>query len=196
MTKQNKKPTEVFTQLYDLLKPLEPGERSLIVKAVFTMLGDPSPVAAGAGSPADKGGAGSDFGGGGADPGRPVPAQAWMKQNEITEEIISQAFHFENGKAEVIASDVPGQGKRPKTLSAYIIAGLSSFLSDGSGKVEDKDARSLCIKLGCYDSANHASIIKAMGNEMTGSKNTGWTLTAPGKKRAANLLKEMTKSNS
>jgi hypothetical protein len=36
--------------------------------------------------------------------------------------------------------------------------------------------------------------IKERGNEFTGTKEKGWSLTAPGLKRGAALVKEMTKS--
>ena len=107
---------------------------------------------------------------------------------------LQQVFHLGNGDAEVIAGDIPGKNKKEKTYSAYILIGLSKLLSTGSPAFDDKSARALCESSGCYDQANHSVHIKERGNEFTGTKDKGWTLTAPGLKRAAVLIKEMTKS--
>jgi hypothetical protein len=52
-------------------------------------------------------------------------------------------------------------------------------------------ARQFCERIGCYDQANHAAHIKNRGNEFTGDKNRGYSLTNPGIKKGVALIKEL-----
>jgi hypothetical protein len=81
--------------------------------------------------------------------------------------------------------------RRKCGANAYVVSGISQLLLKGEPSFTDKDARTLCERSGCYDSANHSAHLKDRGNEFSGSKDKGWTLTAPGLKRAAELLKQM-----
>ena len=185
-----KKSTEIVSEIVELLTPIESAERIRIVQASLTLLGEtfsssPRHIDGGSDALGEESGELSML---------PVRARAWMKQNSITADELQQVFHLADGNADVIAGDVPGKNKKEKTYNAYVIAGLARLLSTGDGAFDDKSARSLCETFGCYDPANHSSTIKDKGNEFTGTKDKGWTLTAPGLKRAAILVKEITKS--
>lgn len=184
-----KKPTEIVGDIVELLKPFDSVERARVIQASLTLLGDAVPI--GQARVGADGGAEDDTG---EAPALPLRARSWMKQNAISREDLQQVFHLEDGSAEVIAGDIPGKSKREKTYAAYILTGLSKLLSTGSAAFDDKSARTLCESSGCYDPANHSVHIKHRGNEFTGTKEKGWTLTAPGLKRAAALVMEMTKN--
>jgi hypothetical protein len=117
-----------------------------------------------------------------------------MKQYGISIDELQQVLQLGSGTADVIAGDIPGKNKKEKTYNAYVLTGLASLLSSGNTTFDDKSARELCERFGCYDQANHSSTIKDRGNEFNGTKDTGWNLTAPGLKRGAALVKEMTKN--
>lgn len=74
-----------------------------------------------------------------------------------------------------------------------MLVGIAKLLSSGDPSFDDKSARALCETSGCYDSANHAASLRDKGNEFTGTKDKGWTLTTPGLKRGAILIKELNK---
>lgn len=186
----NKKTTEIVTEIVELLTPIDSDERARVIQASLMLLGETLPVLPRAGG--DGGGAAEDEGDGASM--LPVRARTWMKQNGVSLEELQQVFHLESGSAEVIAGEIPGKNKKDKTYSAYILTGLSKLLSTGTRTFDDKTARTLCESSGCYDKANHSVHIKERGNEFTGTKEKGWSLTAPGLKRAAALVKEMTKS--
>jgi hypothetical protein len=59
-------------------------------------------------------------------------------------------------------------------------------------KFTDKVARETCKRLGCYAETNHATHLKKPGNVLSGSKENGWTVTGPGMKSAAELVKGFT----
>jgi len=119
--------------------------------------------------------------------------QNWFKQNNITKEELEEVFYLSENEPDFIAADVIGKDMKEKSHNSYIISGISKFIFDGTGTFDDKSARDLCRNLGCYDEKNHARHIKEIGNVVTGTKEKGWTLTAPGLKKAALLIKKMGK---
>lgn len=187
----DKKATQVVAEIVELLTPFESAERIRVIQASLTLLDETLPAAPRkAGAPSENPGNDTIDG----MPGLHSRAHAWMKQNSVSVEALEQVFHFENGGASIIAGEIPGKNNKDKTLNAYVLVGLSYFLSTGNAAFDDKSARSLCESSGCYDQGNHSYYIKNKGNEFTGTKEKGWTLTAPGLKRAAAIIKEITKS--
>lgn len=124
----------------------------------------------------------------------PLRARTWMKQNDLAISELEQVFNVVDGVAEVIAPHMPGKNKKEQTLNAYILTGVTKMISTGNSSFSDSEARELCVRSGCYDSGNHAATMKDKGNEFAGTKDKGWMLTAPGLKRAAELIKELSKS--
>lgn len=172
--------TEITSQIVELLEPFDSKERQRIVQASLTLLGDTLT------SPRPESLTNAD-----AIEASNVSSQAkiWMKQNQVSDEELQLVFHIADGKADVIASDIPGKDQKAKSINAYMLQGLANFLISGIPKFDDKAARALCIKYGCYSSANHSVYIKAVGNKLAGSKELGWTVTSPGLKFAAELVK-------
>jgi hypothetical protein len=175
---------EIVAKVVGLLEPLKPEERFRAIKSALTILGEPS-------EKLKVNGEGSD------DPellGDSKPnASAWLKQNKITHEELQQVFHNADGTFSVI-SGVPGKNKREQTLNAYVLEGIKTLLATGKAYFDDQSARDLCESSGCYDTTNHAKILKNKGNLFTGTKEKGWTLTAPGLKHGAALIKEVSKT--
>lgn len=169
------------TKVVDALTPFSSEERHRVIQAALAILGEVQ--ARGVDSASDE--ASRAVG------GLPPRARAWMKQNGVTSDAIQQVFHLADGRAEIIASQLPGNSKKEQTYNAYVLTGIAQLLAGGDASFDDKIARSTCEKYGCYDSANHSAHLRVRGNEFTGTKDKGWTLTAPGLRRGAELVKEM-----
>jgi hypothetical protein len=114
-----------------------------------------------------------------------------MSQYGIGEAAISELFHKDGDKIEIIVSDVPGTGKKTKSHNCYLLSGVRALLASDEAKFSESDAVSLCKHLGCHDGANHAKIRSELGNLVAGSKASGFTLPAPGLRAAADLVKAM-----
>jgi hypothetical protein len=180
--------TEATTKIVELLTPFDSEERQRVVKAALTLLGEESSNALAKNkspndSEAEMSSDGKQF---------PQRARTWIKQNQLTIEQLQQVFHVDGDNAEVIASTVPGKTDKVKTINAYILQGAARLLVSGETGFDDKSARALCKTLGCYARTNHATYMQAKGNKLTGSKDQGWSLTAPGLTHGATLVKEMT----
>jgi len=177
--------TTAMSKVVELLSPLSSEERKRVVQAAFALLGEdatPNPSSPSAKNHADD--ASSD-----ALPIAHPTANQWLKRNGITQEQLEQHLYFDGGTAKVIS--LPGNASKRihQVMNTYLMLGFAAFLSTGEAAFTDKDARELCEHFGCYDATNHAKYIKEFGNKITGSKSSGWKLTAPGLTAAAELVK-------
>lgn len=173
--------TEVVSQIVEILTPLSAEDRHRAIRASLTLLGD---------EPLDTKGARTEPDRDSEDvAGLPRSAQLWMKQNKISNDELQQVFHISEENAQVIASEIPGKSDKEKTLNAYVLLGIANLLGSGKPSFDDDSARTLCKSSACFDTTNHARYLK--GNELTGSKDKGWTVTAPGLKRGAALVKQL-----
>ncbi len=120
-------------------------------------------------------------------------ARIWIKQNELSLENLEQIFHITDTGAELIIQEVPGgKDNKPRVLNVYVLSGVASLLTSENSNFDDKVARTICESFGCYDPTNHTKYLKK-SKFFTGSKKTGWTLTAQGLKHAAMLVRELSK---
>jgi hypothetical protein len=177
-----------MTKLIEVLEPLSSEDRARVIRAAMVLLGD-----ADAKISPDKG-IESEMQTGDSEE-LPARAHMWMKHNNISVEQLQQVFHVAKGEVDIIAAHIPGKSKKEQTFNAYVLVGLKELLSTGNAVFQDKAARSLCESAGCYDAANHSTYLKDRGNEFSGSKEKGWTLTAPGLKRGAEIVKELARAD-
>lgn len=196
-TKAVSKIAEIAVKVVGLLEPLESEERQKVINASLTMLGEKA-QSGGSGtrdSKLDGHGTGDRDTGSRTDQGLsslPAKAKNWANQNQLTMTQIEQVYDVAQEGVSVIAAEAPGGSDKEKTHNAYVLQGIGRLLATGDPIFEDKDARSLCENLGCYNSANHSTYMADKGNMLTGSKKTGWKLTAPGLKHGAELVKQLT----
>lgn len=174
------------TDLYKLLEPHETDVRQRAVRAVMVMLGDNAQAAsvagaAGALSP-DEEPDGSAL---------PIKVKGWMRTHNITREQLGNVFHLDGGASEVLPTGAPGKNGKEQTINAYVLTGIAGFLHTGEAKFDDKTARDVCRSMGCFNEGNHAYYLKGRGNVIGGTKDSGWTLTGPGLKLGAELVKKL-----
>jgi hypothetical protein len=175
--------TGISVRLFELLEPLEPAMRKRAIKAALTMLGEEDTEVEPE-KPKKKTEEAS-----GGDSNLPTNAKTWMRANGITAEHLGHVFHIEGGTAAIIASEAPGKNGKEKTINAYVLTGIAALLGTGEAKFDDKAGRASCDHFGCYQGSNHATIMKNKGNVLSGTKDSGWTVTGPGLKAGAALIK-------
>jgi hypothetical protein len=175
---------EAVPKIVQVLAPLSPEERQRAIAAAMTLFGEPVPAQ----NTILKAHPEQHLASEGGISGKAV---AWMKRNSITREQLDHIFSIDHDAIDVIASSMPGKSKRQQTSQAYVLCGLRSFLQTGELSFADKDARELCVNKGCYDSPNHSNHMKAFGNLLSGSKDSGWKLTYPGLSEGAQIIKQL-----
>lgn len=176
---------DIVAKVVDILTPLQSDDRQRVIRASLTLLEEDMP---------DSSSGRSKNGGDSGTASLSPRARGWATQNGLSIDDLQQVFHMENGTVEIITPELPGKSNKEKTYNAYILAGISRLLASDRPNFDDKSARAVCESSGCFDVNNHATYLKNKGNEFTGSKSTGWTLTAPGLKRGAALVRELTQN--
>ena len=172
--------------LYELLKPVEPSDRKEAVDIVMRYFGEMPDVEADGEDQIDASN----------EPNKSnfhPKAHTWMRQNNVTINELAEVFHVENGEVQLIANVAPGSNGMEKTINAFLLTGLGQLLVNGEAKFDDQVGRNNCLSLGCFQKTNHATYMKGKGNNLSGSKLSGWTVTTPGLKMAAGLVKEISK---
>ncbi len=167
------------TRLVEILSPLAAEERDRAILAMMSIFGQTAPDS------------------------RPVraaslvhnaispKASAWLRRNNVTLGELENIFSIDESGVAIIASAMPGRGKREQTVQAYLMCGLCAFLSSGEPQFSDEAARKLCEDFGCLDRANHTKIYGQFGNRITGSRETAWKLTTPGLIGSAEVVKAL-----
>ena len=115
---------EALLGLVRLLKPMTSEERHRAVNAAMTYVGEPFSPANG--SPSGGGGRASadNAGGGGVDlGGYPKAVAAWMKQYDISPEVLDPIIQFQEDGTFAI-HDVPGKTKKEQSLNVYTLTGV------------------------------------------------------------------------
>jgi len=180
----------VSVKIYALIKDLEPEMRKRAISAALTLVGDNDGFFTLTKKPkVDEESRGQDLAEVTSE--YPQKVKIWMRNYSITKAQLDEVFHFENGEIAIIASDLPGSTDSKKTIAAYVLVGVATFIKSGETKFDDKSGRETCTKFGCYQPSNHTGILKNIGNELTGSKDAGWSLTGPGLKFGAELIKSI-----
>lgn len=185
MSKQTSKSAAVaaVAKLVEVLTPLPAEDRTRAISAATILLGESGSSRSAIGLKGEDGGIGPQ--------GVSANGIGWMKKNGVGDELLDHTFSIDKDGIDVIAARMPGKSKRQQTLETYILCGLRAFLRSGEPAFGDKEARELCQRIGCYDSANHYNYIKGFGNRIAGSKGSGWRLTNPGLTQAAYIVKQL-----
>jgi hypothetical protein len=174
--------TQALTHIIKILQPLTSEERHRNIHAALTFLGE-QPHAVAVKQP-DAHQQHS------VDGLQPPDIVARMKQYGITYEQAERVFDFRaDGTFSIL--DVPGKGKREQSLNMYVLTGLGTFLATGERKFADDLARTNCDTHSCLDSPNHAKTLGGKHPEFNGDKASGWSITVPGIRRGAQLVKEV-----
>ena len=118
-----------------------------------------------------------------------------MKQNNLTADSVEHAFQVSGEEVHVILPKMPGASVREQAINAYVFAGLSALLGTGNRTFTDDAARAVCRQYSCYDKNNHSKSLLGLKGKAHGSKSQGWTLTTPGEKFAAALIRDLAQAS-
>jgi len=177
---------DIAGKIYNILEPLDATTRTKVVQGALALLGEPSggealqSRAPGSANADIRSHTSSSHVSG-------TKAQAWMRKHGLTDELLERVFDF-NDQVELIGMS-PGKNNREKTINAYVLLGAQHFLQNDDSHFSETAGVTVCKRLGCYDSANHAQTRTKFGNRFTGTKDSGYTLTVPGLDQAAALIK-------
>lgn len=122
-------------------------------------------------------------------------AQKWMRRNGIQSRDLTPIFSLGGDEIDLVAKNVPGASTAARMRSVFLLKGIAGYLGGGAARFTHEQVKETCLHYKAYDRPNFATQIKEFSADVTGSKESGYTLTPRGLADAAELLKEMIKAN-
>lgn len=118
-------------------------------------------------------------------------AKKWMARNGLQTERLSAVFSLGVDEIDLIAQTVPGKSKRERTRSVFLLKGVAAYLGTGAARFTHQQVKEACLHYDAYDAANFATRVKSLASEVSGTKETGYVLTARGLANATEMIKAM-----
>lgn len=115
----------------------------------------------------------------------------WMRRNGLTIDDLSPIFSIGGEEIDIVLKKVPGDKKSKRMRSVFLLKGLASYLASGAARFTHTDVKETCLHYDAFDAANFAQIFRGLAAEVSGSKETGYTLTARGMTGAAEMVKQL-----
>ena len=122
-------------------------------------------------------------------------ALKWMRRSQLSGKQLSAFFSLGIEEIDLVAKSVPGKSKAERVRSVALLLGIAGYLSSGVARVTDDKLREACGHYDAYDGTNFAKQLKAINAEVTGSKESGYTLSSRGLTTATELIKAMVTVN-
>ncbi len=118
-------------------------------------------------------------------------AQKWIRRSGLVAEKLSLIFSLGVDEIDLVAKSVPGKSVRARMLNVVLLKGIAAYLSTGVPRVKLAQLKDACKHYDAFDDNNFYSNLKAFVAEVSGSKETGYSLTARGFTEATATIKQM-----
>lgn len=117
--------------------------------------------------------------------------QKWAKRNGLTGDALSKIFSLGIDEIDLVSKSVPGDNKKDRLRSVFLLKGIAAYLSTGVAKFAYDQARETCLHYDAWDGNNFARSVGSISSEVSGSKEAGYTLTARGLTTGAEIVKSL-----
>jgi len=115
----------------------------------------------------------------------------WMQRNALTVDQLGHVFSLGTDEIDLVAKSVPGTSKRERTHNVAILKGIAAYLSTGVARFTAEQVKEACLHYDAYDPPNHAKYLRGMSTELSGSKESGFKLTARGLTAGTELIRQI-----
>jgi hypothetical protein len=120
----------------------------------------------------------------------PDAVKPFLTANAITTPILEKVFHPAGPGAQLLASEIPGNGKAAKLITLSLLLCVKQTLENGPFTCTLKDLREMAVHYDCYDSPNFSKTLKANKNYYNPrEKGADLELSGAGRKRAGDIIK-------
>lgn len=131
-------------------------------------------------------------GGGASGAGLPDLVKPFMTAQGITGDTLAKAFHPIGTGAQLLASEIEGNGKAAKQVNLAILLCVRQALGNGAFTCTLKELREMAVHYDCYDSTNFSGNLKQHKNYFKPrEKGADLELSGPGLKKAGDLIKSI-----
>lgn len=118
-------------------------------------------------------------------------AQKWIRRSGISIQELSKVYSIGLDDIDLIAEKVPGANKKERMRSVLLLKGIAAYLATGAARVSHEQVKEACLHYDAYDGNNFAAYLKSFASEVSGTKESGYTLTPRGITAATELAKRV-----
>jgi hypothetical protein len=118
-------------------------------------------------------------------------ALKWMKRSGLSAKSLQSLFSLGVEDIDLVAKKVPGASKKERMRSVLLLKGIAAYLGTGAARVTYEELKEACLHYNAHDLGNFAAYLKSFAPEVSGSKESGYTLTGRGISSATDLVKEI-----
>jgi hypothetical protein len=118
-------------------------------------------------------------------------AKKWMRRNGLTAKDLSKVFSIGGDEIDLIAKKVPGKSVRARMRSVFLLEGVAAYLAGGAARFSHEKVKEACLHYDAYDVRNFATYLRELAAEVSGGKESGYTLTARGLANATEIVREL-----
>jgi hypothetical protein len=122
-------------------------------------------------------------------------AKKWMTRNGLNPTELSTVFSLGVDDIDLIAQTVPGKNKKDKLRSVFLLQGIAAYLGTGAARFTHEKMKEAGLHYDAFDATNFATNLRSLSSEVSGSKDTGYTLNARGVAAATEMVKAITQSD-
>jgi hypothetical protein len=191
-----------ITQVHTALRNLDPGAQVRVIEYVADKLGvlgqlgmstdvrrlrEPADPAAGS---APEPQSTEPSSGTADDDGINSVALKWMKRSGLTVHSLTSLFSF-GDDIDLIANTVPGKSKTQRLHTVLLLKGVAAYLASGVPRVTHDQLKETALHYDAFDAPNFAAHIKGFASEISGTKQSGYTLNPRGLAAATELIKSI-----
>lgn len=118
----------------------------------------------------------------------------WITRSGISQTKLMSIFSLGIDEIDLVSKVVPGNTKAQRMRNVFLLKGIAAYLGTGVARITHEQVKETCLHYNAWDGPNFASLYKKMSADVSGAKDTGYTLTAKGISEATSLIKSMTGS--
>jgi len=193
-----------ITQVHTALRNLDPGAQVRVIEYVADKLGVLGQLGMSTGErrarepePADRSAESAEKrqpteppSGSADDDGINSVALKWMKRSGLAVQSLTSLFSF-GDDIDLIATTVPGKSKTQRVHSVLLLKGVAAYLASGVPRVTHEQLKETALHYDAFDGPNFAAHIRSFAPEISGTKQSGYTLTPRGLSAATELIKSI-----
>ena len=117
-------------------------------------------------------------------------AVKWIKRSQLQISDLSKVYSIGLDEIDLIAAKVPGSNKKERMRSVMLLKGIAAYLASGAARVTHEQVKEACLHYDAYDANNFASYLKSFSADVSGTKESGYSLTPKGLTSATELVKD------
>lgn len=115
----------------------------------------------------------------------------WLARNNLQAKSLTAIFSLGADEIDLITKSIPGKSKRERLQNVAWLKGVAAYLGTGASRFSQESLKETALHYDAYDATNFAAHVKSMTADISGTKDTGYSLTPRGLANATELVKSL-----